>query len=110
MITVGMNYKIIPGKDDEFIAVFRKVIGVMTDMPGHTMTHLYRDVDSQHDYLIVSQWSDRAAFDTFIASDRFKNVANWGKTNVLAGRPIHQVYGDEPAPKPPASQCPAGTH
>jgi heme-degrading monooxygenase HmoA len=113
MITVGMNYKIIPGKDDEFIAVFKKVIHVMSAMPGHTVTHLYRDVDAQHDYLIVSEWSDRAAFDAFIASEQFKGVANWGKLNVLAGRPTHQVYGDEPTPKPTApttGQCPAGHH
>ncbi len=35
MITVGMDYKIVPGKDDEFIAVFKKVMGIMADMPGH---------------------------------------------------------------------------
>ena len=50
MITVGMNYKIVPGKDDEFITVFKKVIGIMTEMPGHAETHLYRDVDEEHDY------------------------------------------------------------
>ncbi len=34
MITVGMDYKIVPGKDDEFIAVFKKVMGIIADMPG----------------------------------------------------------------------------
>jgi len=104
MITVGMDYKIVPGKDDEFLAVFRKVIGIMADMPGHTVTHLYRDVDADHDYLIVSEWSDKAAFDAFIASDRFKNVTAWGKENVLRERPKHEVYGDS-TPTPPAG-CP----
>ncbi len=34
MITVGMNYNIIQGKDDEFLAVFTKVIQIMKRMPG----------------------------------------------------------------------------
>lgn len=108
MITVGMDYKIVPGKDVEFIAVFKKVIGIMADMPGHSVTHLYRDVENEHDYLIVSEWSDEAAFNAFIASDRFRNVANWGKENVLRARPKHEVYGS--APKAQAAGCPASAH
>ncbi len=97
MITVGMNYNVIPGKDEEFTAVFAKVLQIMADMPGHGETHLYRDVFSEHDYLIVSQWNDENAFNAFIASDRFRNVANWGKANILRGRPTHQVYGGSAA-------------
>ena len=93
MITVGMDYKVIPGKDAEFTAVFAKVLDIMADAPGHTSTHLYRDVFSEHDYLVVSEWSDDDAFRGFIASDRFRNVANWGKENVLRARPTHEVYG-----------------
>ena len=37
MITVGMNYKIIPGKDEEFTAVFSKVVQIMKDMAGQGM-------------------------------------------------------------------------
>lgn len=93
MITVGMDYKIVPGKDDEFTSVFAKVLEIMQDMPGHEETHLYRDVFAEHDYLVVSEWSDEDAFKAFIASDRFRNVANWGKENVLRDRPKHEIYG-----------------
>ena len=93
MITVGMNYKVIPGKDEEFTSMFAKVMQVMQGMEGHTTTHLFRDVYSEHDYLVVSEWTDEPAFNAFIASDRFKGVTNWGKTNVLAGRPKHEIYG-----------------
>ena len=41
MITVGMNYKIVPGKDDEFVAVFDKVLKIMSDMKGHGDTKIY---------------------------------------------------------------------
>ena len=31
--------------------------------------------------------------DAFIASDAFRKVTNWGKEEILAGRPHHEVYG-----------------
>lgn len=110
MITVGMNYNVIPGKDQEFTSVFSKVLQIMSDMPGHAVTHLYRDVYSEHDYLVVSEWSDEAAFDAFIASDRFRNVTDWGKENVLRGRPTHEIYGGSAKDPSPADGCPVGKH
>jgi heme-degrading monooxygenase HmoA len=107
MITVGMNYKIIPGKDEEFVAVFTKVLQIMKDMAGHGETHLFRDVYSEHDYLIISEWTDEAAFNSFIESDRFKNVVDWGKKEVLAARPKHEIYGAGEATE---EKCPAGAH
>jgi heme-degrading monooxygenase HmoA len=104
MITIGMNYKVIPGKDEEFTSVFTKVMGIMDGIDGHDTTHLFRDVHDEHSYLVVSEWSSQDAFDAFIASDRFKNVADWGKANILAGRPTHEVYGKDSAPP---SGCPA---
>ena len=107
MITVGMNYQIIPGKDEEFVAVFTKVIQIMKNMAGHGETHLFRDVYSEHDYLIISEWTDEAAFNSFIESDRFKNVVDWGKKEVLASQPKHEIYGAGEATQ---EKCPAGAH
>lgn len=105
MITVGMDYKVVPGKDDDFTAVFVQVLQLMNDMPGHVRTNLYRDVHAEHDYLLISEWNDRSAFDAFIASDRFRKVTNWGKERVLRDRPRHEVYGAQPAEEP--ARCPA---
>ncbi len=106
MITVGMNYNIIPGKDDEFIAVFTKVMKIMKDMAGHGETHLYRNVYSEHDYLIISEWTDEAAFTAFIESDRFKNDTDWGQKNVLATQPKHEIYGGGQTGQPSSEPCP----
>jgi len=111
MITVGMNYKVVPGKDEQFTSVFSKVLEIMSRMDGHKETHLYRDVYAEHDYLIVSEWTSEEAFNAFINSDQFRNVANWGKANVLRGRPTHEVYGRESspadtAPAPGGGGCP----
>jgi chlorite dismutase len=112
MVTVGMNYQVREGKDEIFEQVFQKVIGVMQGLAGHVKTELYSNVRNRNSYLIMSEWNDRAAFDAFIASEQFRNVANWGKEEILVSRPSHQYYGDDAAPgandAPAPGRCPMG--
>ena len=92
MVTIGMNYKIIPGKEEVFENAFKSVIKVMNEMEGHTRSHLYKDVNDPHSYLIVSDWNSEEAYNAFINSDKFAGVVDWGKENILAGRPSHTLY------------------
>ena len=92
MITVGMNYEVLKDKERAFEAVFQAVIKALENVPGHRKSHLFRDVFNRQQYLIISDWNDRAAFDAFIASDQFRSVTDWGKDKVLAGRPTHEYY------------------
>ena len=93
MITVGMNYEILEGKEALFEKAFQSVLQVMQGMPGHQHSFLYTDVHKPGSYLILSEWSDRTAFDAFIRSERFAKVVTWGKEQILASRPRHQIYG-----------------
>lgn len=107
MITVGMNYDIRPGKEATFEQVFGKVLAVMQDMDGHEHTALYHAVTEPRKYLVISQWNDRRAFEAFTKSDRFRSVVDWGKEQVLASMPKHEVYGDvNPITKPAPTACP----
>jgi heme-degrading monooxygenase HmoA len=92
MVTIGMNYKIIPGKEEVFENAFKSVIKVMNEMEGHTQSNLYKDVNDVHSYLIVSDWNSEEAYNAFINSDKFAGVVDWGKENILAGRPSHTLY------------------
>lgn len=92
MVTVGMNYVVLPGKQGEFEDKFAAVIGALNAAPGHTSSVLWRDVANDASYLITSEWSDEQAFRDFITSDAFRGVTNWGKAEILAGRPSHKVY------------------
>ncbi|MEE8205542.1 MAG: antibiotic biosynthesis monooxygenase [Nitrospinaceae bacterium] len=92
MVTIGMNYKIIPGKEEVFENAFKSVIKVMNEMEGHTRSNLYKDVNDLHSYLIVSDWNSEEAYNAFINSDKFAGVVDWGKENILAGRPSHTLY------------------
>ena len=92
MVTIGMNYSVLMGKEEVFERAFKGVLNVMKDMPGHTHSHLYKDVDAPSSYLIISEWNDKTAFDTFIKSEAFAKVTNWGKEQILSARPKHQVF------------------
>lgn len=92
MITVGMNYRVLPGKEETFEKAFRAVLEVMEKMEGHRESHLWRDVSVPGSYMVTSEWSERSAFDAFVASDRFRKVTTWGKEQILAERPRHEVF------------------
>ena len=92
MITVGMNYHVIEGKQHDFEQKFAAVLDALQGAEGHTRSTLWRDVSNGASYLITSEWSDEKAFQDFIRSDAFRAVTDWGKEQILAGRPQHKVY------------------
>ncbi|QEG33630.1 antibiotic biosynthesis monooxygenase family protein [Bythopirellula goksoeyrii] len=92
MITVGMNYHVIEGKQADFEEKFAGVLEALNAAEGHTNSTLWKDVSDQASYLITSEWSDEQAFQTFIQSPEFRAVTNWGKEQILSGRPQHKIY------------------
>lgn len=93
MVTIGMNYSVISGKEQIFEDACAKVVETMSGMDGHGESKLYRAVaGGDPDYLIVSRWESADAFESFIASDAFKKVTNWGAQNILRERPRHTTY------------------
>ena len=96
MVTIGMNYQVLEGKERVFEDACQKVLEVMDTAAGHDGSELFRRVDRTASepgvYLIVSRWNDEAAFREFIGSETFKKVTNWGLNNILAGRPTHTTY------------------
>jgi len=92
MITVGMNYHVIEGKQQDFEDKFAAVIDALRAAEGHTNSTLWKDVSDGASYLITSEWSEEQAFTDFIRSDAFRSVTDWGKEQILSGRPQHKIY------------------
>ena len=92
MITVGMNYHVIEGKQTHFEEKFAAVINALRAAEGHSSSTLWKDVSDQASYLITSEWTDEQAFTDFIRSDAFRAVTDWGKEQILSGRPQHKIY------------------
>ena len=59
MVTIGMNYTVIEGKEETFEEAFNNVLKAME---GHTRSALYRDVNRGQSFLIVSEWSSEESF------------------------------------------------
>lgn len=95
MVTIGMNYEVLPGKEKEFEEKFNAVLDSFAQGSGHVRTRLYRDTNAPQSYLIHSEWETREAFTEFIRSEEFRAVTDWGKAEILADRPRHRVYGEE---------------
>ena len=92
MVTVGMNYHVLPGKQADFEQKFAAVIGALRAAAGHTNSTLWKDVSDDASYLITCEWSDEGAFKQFIGSEAFRAVTTWGKEQILSGRPQHKIY------------------
>ena len=92
MITVGMNYRVIEGKQQDFEDKCAAVIEALGSAEGHVNSTLWKDVSDNASYLITSEWSEEKAFGDFIQSEAFRSVTNWGKEQILADRPRHKVY------------------
>ncbi len=92
MVTVGMYYDVIAGKEGEFEDRFAEVLDALERQPGHVRTALYHQVKRPNTYAILSEWNSREEFTTFLKSDLFREVTDWGKASILAGRPRHEIY------------------
>ena len=93
MVTIGMNYHVLEGKEQIFEDACANVVKTMEGIDGHDHSELFRSLSAEQPaYLIVSRWASEADFNDFVASDAFKKVTNWGKENILSGRPQHTTY------------------
>ena len=95
MVTIGMDYDVLPGRESRFEEKFRDVLASFREGSGHVRTRLFRDVDAASRYLIHSEWETRDAFMAFIRSEEFRAVTDWGREEILAGRPRHRIYGED---------------
>jgi len=95
MVTVGMHYDVLPGKEAAFEGAVRGVLANLEGAGGHSRTRLYRDLDRPTAYLIYSEWADRGAFLAFTHSPAFADVTRLGKDELLAGPPRHHFLSGE---------------
>lgn len=95
MTTVGMNYKVRQGKQEAFGKKFALVQKALRGTPGHVATELFRSVNNEGSFLVLSEWQSRGSFEAFVRSDVFRSVTAWGEANILEARPKHTVYGDD---------------
>ncbi len=104
MMTIGMHYDVVPGKEAEFEQGFLRVIEHLRSVDGHVQSRMYEDVTQRGSYVILSEWRTQDGFTAFLRSDAFKQVTAWGKAEILRGRPRHTVYKTEGSLDRPGGQ------
>jgi heme-degrading monooxygenase HmoA len=92
MITIGMNYHVTPGKESQFVRAFEGVANALSKAEGQEDSRLDSDCKAPNQFLIISECKDQNAFQTFVTSEVFRNVTNWGASEILLVRPTHKVY------------------
>jgi heme-degrading monooxygenase HmoA len=93
-VTVGLDYDVRPGCESAFEAAYRDLAAALRGVPGHVRSRLYRDVERPASYLIHSEWEDRESFTSFVHSEAFARLTDWGRAEILAAPPRHRVYTD----------------
>lgn len=91
MLTVGLYYDVIPGKEETFEKMFSGVVEEIGKMEGFVSALLYKRVDQPNSYLIYSEWRDAESFDKLIKSREFSDVKDQGP-QLLLTRPHHKIY------------------
>ena len=91
MLTVGLYYDVVPGKESIFENLFGEVIDTIKTMNGYVSAILYKRVDKPNSYLIYSEWKDMESFEQFIKSREFSDVKEEGP-QLLIDRPYHRIY------------------
>ena len=91
MITVGMSYRVIPGKEETFKKAFPRLHEIMKKMPGHLKTRLYFEIGDEESFLVATAWESLDAYHAFIRSPEYDEIT-LGREKVLAERPHHGIY------------------
>lgn len=92
MVTIGMNYAVIKGREKNFEGAANGVAEAMKEDPSHVKTEIFRSINDDGTYLIVSEWTSREAFQNFVRSPLFVKATNWGAEQILSRRPSHTIY------------------
>jgi heme-degrading monooxygenase HmoA len=92
MINVGLYYRVKSGHKNEFEEMFKDVIEYLkANVEGFLDARLYKNVGSEQDYMVYSEWKDLDAFRKFISSDAFRSTTQKG-ASILEGRPHHKIF------------------
>ena len=92
MITVGMTFKIVLGKEEQFEDAYKKILNVLNHAEGHSGSRLYRDSEDPSTFLLMSEWLDQRAFDICIDSKQYREAVDWNREQILAGKIHHRIF------------------
>ncbi|MCL4400876.1 MAG: antibiotic biosynthesis monooxygenase [Candidatus Parvarchaeota archaeon] len=92
MINIGLYYKVKPGMESEFESKFNAAVSAIKKAGfGCIDARLYKEVSSQNEYLLYTEWNDMDGFKQFIKSEAYKETVAAGRA-IIEGMPQHRIF------------------
>ena len=58
MVLEIADFAVLPGQEDEFIAAFRRAVGLIRDSPGFRSARMTRGIESPHRFVFQVEWNE----------------------------------------------------
>ncbi len=92
MIAVVNRLPVNEGMSDEVIERFANGRGFVQEFPGFISMEVLRSEETD-EVLVITRWTDKEAFNSWVASDAFKKVhGRDGGSGLLRGHPQMSTY------------------
>jgi quinol monooxygenase YgiN len=91
MLMVTGKFEINPNERDEFLDFVRTLIPVERSVAGCLGFDIYEDVLTANTFLVLEQWEDEAALDTYSATDAYIEHDDT-LTSFVIGEPLWEEY------------------
>ncbi len=91
MIAIINRLPVKEGVADEVAERFANSRGNVQGFPGFVSMEVLRS-EGEDEVLVITRWQDRAAFDSWVASDEFKKAHGRGGSDLLRGHPQMSTY------------------
>lgn len=86
MICVAVTYVILPGHEDEALALFAKLTTVTREESGCRMYQAHRSIADSRRFFLYEQYDDQAALDAHRAAPHFEQYVKNGLFKILESR------------------------
>ena len=86
MICVAVTYVILPGHEDEAVALFAKLTPATRDEPGCRLYQAHRSIADPRRFFLYEQYDDEAALNAHRAAPHFDEYVKNGLFTILESR------------------------
>ena len=86
MVCLAVSYTFKPGKEDEALGYFEKLIPASRREPGCRMYVVHRGKDDPRKFFIYEQYDDEAALDAHRNSEHFQRYGKDGLQTIMETR------------------------
>lgn len=98
MINIGLYYRVKPGMEHEFESRFNDAVASIREAGlGCIDARLYKQVNSDNEYLLYTEWKNMDDFKEFMKSEAYRKTVEAGRS-IIEGMPKHRMFTESKRP------------